>query len=219
MARKKSDLQRRRAVRPANRRFIIYCEGQKTEPSYFGALKRLLNYRLIDIEIVHVGVPMSTAERAVERAKREGLAKGSKKPKDSFAEQDQVWAVFDRDEHPNFEQAVKLCQSKGVGVGRSNPCFELWLILHITAHDAPADRHQLARRLRELRPEYDPHGAKICQWEELIPDVETAENRVATLLARREAEGVPHGPPSTTVGLLTAAIREAAEASKPYRRG
>jgi len=216
MARNKADLQRRKPVRAPRRRFIIYCEGENTEPSYFHALKRILRYALIDIETNPVGAPMTTAERAVERAKREGLAKGSKKPKDSFAQHDQVWAVFDRDEHPNFDAAVALCDGKGVKVGRSNPCFELWLILHFVLHDASDDRHQLARRLRELRPEYDPHGAKSCNWDELIPNVETAEANAARLLEKREAEGAPHGRPSTTVGALTSEIRKAAKDSKPY---
>lgn len=214
MARNKADLHRRRPIRTPKRRFIIYCEGENTEPAYFAALKRILRYGLIDIETNPVGAPMTTAERAVERAKAEGLAKGSKKPRDSFAEQDQVWAVFDRDEHPKFDDAIALCDSKGVKVGRSNPRFELWLILHIFLHDAPDDRHQLARRLRDLRPEYDPHGAKCCDWDVLIPNVETAEAHAEHLLARREKEGNPHGRPSTTVGQLTAAIRAAAEAAR-----
>ncbi len=212
MARNKTDLQRRRPTRAPRRRFIIYCEGENTEPAYFAALKRILRYGLIDIETNPVGAPMTTAERAVERAKAEGLAKGSKKPRDSFAEHDQVWAVFDRDEHPKFDDAITLCDSKGVKVGRSNPCFELWLILHIVLHDAPDDRHQLARRLRDLRPEYDPHGAKCCNWDEMIPNVEKAETHAERLLAKREEEGEPYGRPSTTVGQLTAAIR--AEATK-----
>jgi RloB-like protein len=214
MARNKADLHRRRPTRAPRRRFIIYCEGENTEPAYFSALKRILRYGLIDIETNPVGAPMTTAERAVERAKSEGLAKGSKKPKDSFAQYDQVWAVFDRDEHPKFDAAIALCDSKGVKVGRSNPCFELWLILHLVLHDAPDDRHQLARRLRDLRPEYDPHGAKCCNWDEMIPYVEMAEANAVRLLSRREEEGNRHGRPSTTVGHLTAAIREAAEAAK-----
>lgn len=216
MARDKADLQRRKPTRAPRRRFIVYCEGENTEPGYFNALKRILRYGLIDIETNPVGVPMTIAERAVERAKSEGLAKGSKKPRDSFAAQDQVWAVFDRDEHPNFDEAVALCEAKGVKVGRSNPCFEPWLILHFVLHDAPDDHRQLPRRLRDLRPEYDPHGAKCCDWDALIPKVETAEANAARLLEKREAEGAPHGRPSTTVGELTSEIRKAAKASKPY---
>src|SRR5208283_78114 len=132
MARNRLDLQRRRPTRQPRRRFIIYCEGENTEPGYFAALKSILRYQLIEIETNPVGAPMTTAERAVERAKREGLAKGAKKPKDSFAQGDQVWAVFDRDEHPHFHDAVAHCESKGVRVGRSNPYLKLWLILHLT---------------------------------------------------------------------------------------
>lgn len=214
MARNKADLQRRGPSRQPKRRFIVYCEGKNTEPAYFDALKRILRYGLIEIKTFPVGPPMTVAERAVERAEREGLAKGSRKPKNSFAAHDQVWAVFDRDTHDYVEEAAALCHSKGVRVGRSNPCFELWLVLHFVDHDAPDDSRQLARRLHKLHPAYDPDGAKVCAWEVLMPNIAAAEDRAAGLLRKREQERNPNGRPSTTVGQLTAAIREAAIAAK-----
>jgi hypothetical protein len=48
----------------------------------------------------------------------------------------------------------------------------------------------------------------------MIARVEDAERRAANQLAQREKEGAPFGAPSTTVGQLTAAIREAAETAK-----
>ena len=75
------------------------------------------------------------------------------------------WAVFDRDEHPNFDEAVALCDSKSVRVGRSNPCFEVWLDFALRGLTIAPTTATAARRLRELRPEYDPHGAKVCDWE------------------------------------------------------
>ena len=32
---------------------------------------------------------------------------------------DEVWAVFDRDDHPKFKDAVTLCENKKVRVSRS----------------------------------------------------------------------------------------------------
>ena len=89
-----------------------------------------------------VGVPMTVAEKAVEKAKSLRRGRGRK---DSFEERDQVWAVFDRDEHPRFDEAVALCKDKGVGVARSDPCFELWLILHERDYDRPCGRHEVQR--------------------------------------------------------------------------
>jgi hypothetical protein len=212
------DLARAKAKREPRRRIIIYCEGRKTEPAYFKALERRFRDARIEIETITAGVPMSVAEQAVARAKTEGLAKGGRrKPKNSFEEHDQVWAAFDVDEHPNFNEAVSLCLSRGVGVCRSNPCFEVWLILHQEDYHSPDDRHRICTRLKTLRPEYDPNGSKTCDFDEMIARVETADARAAAQLARRKEEGAPFGRPSTTAGELTAAIRAAAERHRPKR--
>lgn len=216
MARASNKFSRAKATLKPRPRFTIYCEGSSTEPGYFNALGRA-EKALIEIQVLPAGVPMTVAERAVAFAVQNGLSKSSrKKSKNFFEKQDQVWAVFDVDEHPNFDAAVRLCERSGVGVGRANPCFEIWLILHLEDFHRPDDRHAVGRYLRSLRPEYDPHGTKTCHWTELIPHVETAERRAANQLEQRALEGSSFGRPSTTLGNLTAAIREAA---RPLRRG
>jgi hypothetical protein len=207
-------LKRASAKYAPRRRFVVYCEGRNTEPAYFDALKRSFTNALIDLEVIPTGVPMTIAEHAVVRAKREGLARGSRKPRNSFELADQVWAVFDRDEHPNFSEAITLCERYGVKIGRSNPCFEIWLILHEEDYQRPDDRHQVCRHLRTLRREYDPNGDKTCDCAEMIARVEIAEQRASSQLTQRENEGAPYGRPSTTVGALTFAIREAARAAR-----
>jgi RloB-like protein len=125
-----------------------------------------------------------------------------------------VWAVFDRDEHPRYADAVRLCEEVGVNMGRSNPCFEVWLILHVADFDKPDDHRTVQRHLRELRSEYEPSQGKAPNCAELVARVEEAEARAETQLRRREAEGEPYGPPSTTVGHLTRAIRAAAQRAR-----
>ena len=158
-----------------------------------------------------VGAPYTIAEKAVEQAKELGLARSSRRKKDSFEENDQVWAVFDRDEHPRFDEAVKLCERHGVHLGRSNPCFELWLILHEIYFDRAESRHEMQKILATLRREYDRDSGKTPDCDEMIDRVEDAEERGERQLENREQGGNPYGNPSTTVGRLTRAIREAAK--------
>ena len=61
--------------------------------------------------------------------------------------------MFDRDEHPHFDAAVELCKAHHIGVGRSNPCFELWLILHERDYDRYDHRHAAQAQLKALHPE------------------------------------------------------------------
>ena len=159
---------------------------------------------------------MTVAERAVEEA--ETRKRGRAKP-DPFEERDRVWAVFDRDAHPRFDEAVALCERHGIGVARSDPCFELWLILHEREYDRPCSRVEAQTELARRRSEYDKHAAKTVDCDDLARRVEKAEERADAQLRRRIEEGVPFGNPSTTVGRLTREIREAAALFSPPREG
>jgi RloB-like protein len=216
MARRRTpDLTRRRHRREPKRLFIIYCEGRNTEPAYFHAFRQHCADALIDVEMIRAaGVPYTLAEAAAGRARDLGLGRRSRKSLDSYEERDEVWAVFDRDEHPRYAEAVALCERVGVGVGRSNPCFEVWLILHEADFDRPDDRHGVQAHLRRLRPEYGPADGKMPNCPDLVGRVEQAERRAEAQLTRRESEGNPYGRPSTTVGQLTHAIRDAAEKAR-----
>ena len=216
MARRKiARMRRHKTQREPKRRFILFCEGRNTEPAYFSALKRVWTGALISVESKPgVGVPMTIAREAVKFAKSEGLAKSSRRKKSSFERKDEVWAVFDRDTHPNFDAAVKFCLDNSVGVARSNPCFELWLILHERDCDRPDSSDDIQRTLKKLRPEYGRHTGKTPDCGEMVSRVESAERRGNVLVNRRREEGNPYGNPSTTVGMLTKAIRLADELSR-----
>ena len=204
------DLNRRRSQREPKRRFILFCEGKNTEPAYFDAVKRTCVDALIEVEIVPaVGVPYTIAERARERARSEGLAQSSRRRLNSFEETDQVWAVFDRDEHPRFNDAVMLCNQVGIHVARSNPCFELWLILHEQDHDRHETCQALQKLLEQIRPDYSRKHGKVPDCDDLVTRVAQAEQRAEAQLTRRKDSGHPLGNPSTTVGHLTYQIREA----------
>ena len=213
MARDRGDsLRRRVATREPKRRFTLICEGKNTEPEYFRALQATLPGALIELIVEPaVGAPMTIAKRAatLRRKARTG---------DSFAQNDEIWAVFDRDEHPNFDEAVRLCANKGISVARSNPCFEVWLILHHADFHAPDGRHAVQARLTEFHPEYAPNRGKRLDFSAILDKRPAAEMRAERQLAAREAEGSPFGPPSTTVFELTQAIARASERSSPGKK-
>jgi len=195
-------IKRRRSEREPKARFFLFCEGQNTEPAYFRAVREeLYGDVLLKIEC-GVGEPRTVAEKARERIRR--------KSKDSFQKNDRVWAIFDRDEHQKFDEAVDICQANGIGMARSNPCFELWLILHEREYDIPDGSRAAQRELAKLRPEYDPEGGKIPNCKEMVERLPKAEERSRQQLNRRSRDNNnPFGRPSTTVGELTKEIREA----------
>ena len=209
-------LRRNSFHREPKRRFILYCEGENTERTYFEAIKRLCTNSLIIVEIVARGdVPYTLAKNAVKRAKDEGLTPNNRRRKNLFEKNDEIWAVFDRDDHPRFEEAITLCRQSGIQVGRSNPCFEVWLILHEKDYDKFLDRHKVQAELSKIRPEYHSGGSKTPDCDEMITRVEAAELRAEMQLKHRALQGNPYGNPSTTVGRLTCAIRKADRISRP----
>lgn len=204
------DLKRSSPRREPKRRFILFCEGKNTEPEYFDAVKRACVNALIEVEIIRaVGVPYTIAERAGERARSEGLARNSRRQMNSFEETDQVWAVFDVDEHPRFNDALLHCKQTGVRVARSNPCFELWLILHEQEYDRYETRQDMQKQLERIRLDYAKDRGKTPDCDDMVTRVEKAEHRAEVQLKRRIDADDPFGNPSTTAGRLTYEIRKA----------
>lgn len=204
-------LKRKTGNRAPRRIFTLFCEGARTEPDYFKALGRTLEHNKVQIKLMPgVGVPYTIAETAAKWVANAGLIKRRNMPQDPYVKGDQVWAVFDRDEHPRFEEAVQLCEQNNIRVARSNPCFEIWLILHHEDCHAPLTRQQAQRRLGQLCPEYDRSGTKRVDAAKLIPHIVAAEGRAHAHLAQRAKEGAAFGPASTTVYLLTQALRATA---------
>lgn len=196
-------LRRRRHVREPERRFHIYCEGAKTEPAYFKALND--HFDRVQLEVTPVGGdPQYVARKAIERLLRNRRGRQS-----SFEEADQVWAVFDRDRHATYAAALDSCRRAGVRVASSDPCFELWLALHLEPYDKPATSAHIQRRLRDLFPTYDHDKMPGPDFGNLLVTLGEAEKHARQQLQSRHVENTPFGNPSTTVVCLIGAIREA----------
>lgn len=128
MGRGKS-LTRGRSRRPELRRVLIYCEGECTEDQYFRGLKTDLRGIPVQIELgpAH-GVPTELVRAAVKHKKRAPTSRA-----DRSAAYDDVWCVMDVEApvpHPDLASALRTARDHGIKVALSNPCFELWLLLH-----------------------------------------------------------------------------------------
>jgi hypothetical protein len=214
MVRKFSELKRRKPFIAERQRFILICEGENTEIAYFNALKAKYRGAQISIEYVApAGVPITIMDKVKARM----VELRHERRRNPSAKSDTVWAVFDRDEHLKVTEAIAGCEGSGAQVAYSNPCFEVWLILHHEDYHAADDHHQLQKRYQKLDPNYDPNGSKTPDCAFLMNHVEKAEHFGENQCKRREEEDTPFGRPSTTVYKLTRAIRSAAEASRPKR--
>ena len=197
-------LQRKVETKSPKPKIVLYLEGEKTERDYFTAMKRAFRSAIVDIEIIEgAGVPLTIARQASQAA---GEVRHRSR-RQSYARRDEFWAVFDRDEHPNVPEAMNRCREAGVGVAFSDPCFELWLILHFEEFDRPDHRHCVQRHFETLCTDYDRAKRKTTDCNKLIELVEEAERRAELQLRRRMDEGDPPSCPFTSVYELTRRIR------------
>ncbi|MGH3974491.1 MAG: RloB family protein [Pseudonocardiaceae bacterium] len=102
---------------------MVFTEGRRSEPDYVNGLKKpphIAEDVSLNLELrPEHGVPLTLVQLAVERNKDE--------------EVDECWCIFDVEwptSHPNLNAAISLAQNNGIELAISNPCFEVWLILH-----------------------------------------------------------------------------------------
>lgn len=126
-------------LQPIRKRYLIVCEGEKTEPNYFKSYKLLLPKGIVDIDIIGEGDnTLNIVNKVIEiRNSNEGLP------------YDECWAVFDKDSFPNerFNNAVFLAKKEGIGCAYSNEAFELWYLLHFELYENAMSRSQYAELL------------------------------------------------------------------------
>jgi hypothetical protein len=136
-ARKNAALARQKKDRATYQRFLIVCEGTKTEPYYLQELVSELGIRHHTVKIApNDGVsPDRIVAHAVKLYGEDALSG------DSF---DKVFCVFDRDTHETFDAAVQSIndlngakEPKVYEAITSTPCFEYWLLLHFDFTDKP----------------------------------------------------------------------------------
>lgn len=196
-------LSRRRARLEPRSRLLVVCEGKITEPRYLNSLRIELKARLVDIDIVPgAGVPKTLVEHAVDR-KREAALKARRLKDDSYL-YDEVWCVFDVDQHPNLPQAKQQATANGLRLAISNPCVELWAVLHFQDQFAFEERNRIVEILKRYIPEY----VKELPFKLLWPRYMEALKRMQQVEHWHRTRGTEGGNPSTGLHMLTERIRE-----------
>ena len=116
-------------------RFLIVCEGTKTEPHYLRELRDTLRIRpqMVCIAPNDGSSPNRVVDHALWLYQED--AEGG----DAY---DKVYCVFDRDRHSTFDAAVQRTKDLSAGGSpleaiTSTPCFEVWLLLHFGYTDQP----------------------------------------------------------------------------------
>jgi len=175
-------------TKEVRQRFLIVCEGEKTEPNYFRSFRVPKNVAEIDVK----GVGENSSKLV-------NSAKDLKEQEDY----DQLWCVFDRDSWTpeDFNNAIGNAKNQGFKVAYSNEAFELWYVLHFEFLNTGIPRSDYLQKLNLLlNQRYQKNSEKI--YDELFEKQSIAIKNAINLLNQYD----PHNPvrdnPSTTVHLL-----------------
>jgi hypothetical protein len=170
--------ERRIGFRQTKKLFLIACEGAETEPEYFNELKPIVAGRdaIIRVDLVanpnHKSHPKKVLERLLAAAKNKEIKAG-----------DELWLVIDRDEwsSTDLDEICKESMKLGYFVALSNPCFELWLFLHLANNRQFADRHQCQRELGKVFKSYQTNGKSGYDAKFLIDKIPKAIERAKAI--------------------------------------
>lgn len=139
---------------------LIVCEGSNTEPQYFNGLASLVHNPRVRIETVPgVGAPKTIVAEA-KRRKLEAEQQ-ARREEDEFLKYDAVWSVFDRDDFPDIPDALQMAHANDIRVAFSNPCFELWLLLHFKEQPGMQQRGDIVTLLCNEVSGFDTRKKRI----------------------------------------------------------
>lgn len=150
---------RRRAFREPRLRLLVVCGGERTEPDYFRGLKTEVRNPAVHVRVKARGAAPAELVRYARSLAPIGA--------DEF---DEVWCVVDRDEFA-IQSAAARAADLDVQLAVSNPCFELWLLLHHQDCTAPlGDASAVLRRLKRHVPAYQKAELRFADFKTGVPD-------------------------------------------------
>jgi len=210
--------QRRQLERKLNRRasydrILIVSEGSKTEPNYFSEIRAA--YRLHTANVAVRPSDLGTAPIQVVRYAQTLFERGDQHrhlPPRAF---ERVFAVFDRDDHDSYFDALRLAASLDGNLRNdarrpirfqaiaSVPSFELWLLLHYEDVLAPMHRDEVLRRLRLRFPSYTKGMSNAYAFTH--NGLDAAIQRAEMLASCHSAQDAPE--PFTAIGALVQLLR------------
>jgi len=163
--RQRKQLERKLNRRASYDRILIVSEGSKTEPNYFREIRAANRLHTANVEVQ----PSETGTSPIQVVKyaRELFENGDRHKHIQPRAFEQVYAVFDRDDHASYFDALNLAASLDGNLRNDNkqhvifkaiasvPSFELWLLLHYEEIQAPLHRDEVIQRLKHYFPGYE----------------------------------------------------------------
>ncbi|OYW73156.1 MAG: hypothetical protein B7Z37_22660 [Verrucomicrobia bacterium 12-59-8] len=198
--------------------FLIVTEGTVTEPVYFDLLLDEMKLARAHVKVIPGDKP--DPKRVIQTARRmvRELAERASKDQLKFGEPpafEHVWAVIDTDkavQEETWDEVMQLASNEAVQLAASSPCFEFWLLLHLSDSTAPLINGKKAKSVleRKLKMAYSTN-AKVARaaTETFIKQWPKAVNRARRVKEQHIKAGTAlPADPSTDLDLLVRALND-----------
>lgn len=203
MPRERREFKRESFSRDIQRLFVIATEGVKTEIKYFEEFKseQYYNNQSVYVEVLKRLTTDSSPDVVIRELNN--FAKEYR-----LRDEDELWMVIDRDKQSWTQREIariaRLCIQKRYGFALSNPCFEVWLLLHVKDYNtyskqkqvalfkngrANASRSILENELVAICGSYNKSNLNVSHY---LPTINVAITR-AEALVENETERWPNG--------------------------
>ena len=208
--RQRKQLERKLGRRASYDRILIVSEGSKTEPNYFREIRAVHRLHTANVEVQPS--ELGTSPIQVVQYARELFENGDGYKQIQRRAFEQVYAVFDRDDHGSYFDALNLARSLDGKLRNDNkqpvkfkaiasvPSFEIWLLLHYENIQSPIHRDEVMRRLKQHIPGYEKGASNILSMTQ--DRLEAATQRAGHLATRFSAYDEPE-PYTAIVELVT----------------
>jgi hypothetical protein len=208
----KSSVQRKGETLDQRKLVILACEGEKTEVNYFRSVfeelkqkKQLASGSCVIAKHSHTNPTGVLSDLLNHKTEFGG----------TYKDFQHRWIVIDRDpERTNggghtvedFQSAINQSSKHKVNVAWSNPCFELWILLHYDLRESSIDRDDFSSKLRDrLGREYSKNDTEIFNTIRSRLDVALRNSR--TLYDRSKGKQPHENNPCTTIFQLIESVQ------------
>ena len=198
MVRRENSSRRHRPSRDPRTRLLVVCGAVRTEPKYLAGLCRAVRNAATVVKVITCPRdPLSVVKYTIKRRDQ---------ARDDY---DQVWCVLDVDDF-DFAGALALAERERIRLAISNPCFEVWLLLHhVHVGTGFADARAVLEQLKEIVPGYDKTSLR---FEDFAAGTADAVARARKLT---DTETVKGPNPSTGMWRLVELITEPGSSPRP----
>lgn len=199
-ARKQAKIaQRAQDTQDERETLVIACEDSVSAPLYFNAI-------FDDLKINHAIAASSLVIAKHKHTDPYGVLEDLLDHPD-YQDFDHQWIVIDRDEErtnsgghtlESFNQAIVRAKAKKIKVAYSNPCFEIWYLLHFDYRNTTIDRDELVKQL-EHDYRYKKNALLILNQDQQDAAIKNATNLIRSWVDAQGTTKPATDNPSTTV--------------------